>query len=249
MDTDHRPRYLVVTPYYKEDRGLLERCINSVKNQTVAIDHLLVADGFPQDWIDAAGVRHVKLDRSHGDYGNTPRGIGAVLAISEGYDGFCFCDADNWLEPNHVALCIHIAEKAGEDCDYVVSRRFFRRPDETIIPIGDEPIEKHVDTNCFFFLPGSYHTLHFFSGMPRELAGVGDRLFYIALKAAELNFAVVPVASVNYHCMWAPIYEAAQEIPPVGAKPNLDLQAVDQWLASLKPRERHVISRRTGIAF
>ena len=78
-------RWVIVTPYYKEERPLLSRCISSVSNQSVRTDHIVVADGHPQSWIDMEPVRHLKLDRSHGDYGNTPRGIGVLLAISEGY--------------------------------------------------------------------------------------------------------------------------------------------------------------------
>lgn len=249
MDANHRPRYLVITAYYKEDQHLLERCISSVKMQTVTVDHLLIADGFPQDWISELGTRHLKLDRAHGDYGNTPRGVGAVLAVAEGYDGFCFCDADNWLEPGHIAACLDAAGQIGENCDYVIARRFLRRPDESIMSIKDEPIEVHVDTNCFFFLPGSYHAVHFFAGMPRELAGIGDRLFYTALRARQLTTAAVAEATVNYHCLWAPIYEAANEVPPAGAKPHIDQHAMKLWLASRTPREREIVSRRTGLTF
>jgi hypothetical protein len=73
-------KYAIVTPYYKEDAGLLRRCIASVKAQSVPTDHFMVADGYAQPWIDETGVRHVKLDRSHGDFGNTPRGLGGLLA-------------------------------------------------------------------------------------------------------------------------------------------------------------------------
>ena len=30
-------RYAIVTPYYKEDRLLLDRCISSVRNQSVRV--------------------------------------------------------------------------------------------------------------------------------------------------------------------------------------------------------------------
>ena len=40
-------RYAVITPYHREDRVMLKRCIDSVARQTVAADHFLVADGFP----------------------------------------------------------------------------------------------------------------------------------------------------------------------------------------------------------
>ena len=71
-----KSRYVFVTPYYKERRELLERCIASAKRQTIRADHILVSDGFPQDWIDQAHVRHLRLDRAHQDHGNTPRGLG-----------------------------------------------------------------------------------------------------------------------------------------------------------------------------
>src|SRR5262245_60634010 len=98
-----KQKYIMITPYYKEPEAQLRRCIDSVRQQTAACDHFLVADGFPQDWIDREQVRHLKLDASHGDYGNTPRAIGALLASSESYEGIGFVDADNWLEPDHVA--------------------------------------------------------------------------------------------------------------------------------------------------
>ena len=44
-----RHRCIVVTPYYTEDRSTLERCIRSVRSQSVATEHLLVADGNAQD--------------------------------------------------------------------------------------------------------------------------------------------------------------------------------------------------------
>jgi cellulose synthase/poly-beta-1,6-N-acetylglucosamine synthase-like glycosyltransferase len=48
-------RYAIITPYYKEERRLIERCMASVRKQTVPTDHFLIADGHPQDWIDGAG--------------------------------------------------------------------------------------------------------------------------------------------------------------------------------------------------
>lgn len=249
MATLQSPRHLVVTAYYKEDRALIERCIRSVQAQTVATDHLMIADGHPQAWIDGAGVRHLKLDRPHGDYGNTPRGVGAVLAMAEGYDGFCFCDADNWLETIHVEACLAAARGLGDDCDYVIARRFLRRPDETILPLTDEPIENHVDTNCFFFLPGSYHLLHLFSNMPNEMSSVGDRIFYSGLKARQLRTAVVTSPTVNYHCLWLPCYKVLGEAPPEGAKPAIDASQIDRWLSGLSPRQREIASRRSGLQF
>jgi hypothetical protein len=249
------PRVLVITAYYKEERFFIERAIRSVARQTARVegtaivDHMLVADGFAQDWIDGEAVRHVRLDRGHGDYGNTPRGVGTLLGIVELYDAICYCDADNWYEPDHVATCLATAAAGGETTDYVIARRTMRRPDETIIPIQDEPIETHVDTNCFFFLTGSFPYLHRFAEIPREMSIIGDRIFFGSLKKAGLRVAVTQKPTVAYHCLWDPVYRAVGETPPPGSKPAADISVVDRWLASCSDRELLIASRLTGFNF
>jgi len=39
-------RYAVVTPYHRESRDMLRRCLDSVKRQAAANDHIVVAVGF-----------------------------------------------------------------------------------------------------------------------------------------------------------------------------------------------------------
>ncbi|MFG1419931.1 hypothetical protein V5F38_19105 [Xanthobacter sp. V0B-10] len=253
-ETGKKPRVLVVTSYHKEERALIERTIRSVANQTAAatgaaIDHMLIADGFPQDWIDGEAVRHIRLDLAHADYGNTPRGVGTLLGVVEDYDAICYCDADNWFEPDHIAACLALAAKYGDNVDYVVAQRTMRRPDGSVLPVADEPIEHHVDTNCFFFLPSSFPWLHRFASMPRPMSSIGDRIFYASLKAAKLKMAVVQQPTVAYQCMWESIYRAVGERPPEGAKPNVDSSQVDRWLDTLTDRERTIVARLTGFSF
>lgn len=241
-------RVVVVTAYYQEPRQQIERAITSVKAQSVAADHILVADGHPQDWVDDAKVRHIRLDTSHRDYGNTPRGVGALLAVSEDYDAICFLDADNWLEADHVELAI-AAAKQSPGCDYVVARRFLRRPDETILPVPEEPIEQHVDTNCFFFLKGAFHAMPQFALIPREMSSIGDRLFYKYVRKLGLKAAVVDRPTVNYHCLWESLYLFAGETPPPGAKPNVDPTPINRWLRALTPAAYRHACLRSGNPF
>ena len=171
-------KYVFVTPYYKEDAKLLKRCLESVKNQSISCDHILIADGFPQKWIDDTGVRHLGLDRSHGDAGNTPRGLGALLAIAEEYDGIGLLDADNWLEKNHLEVCLDAANKMEggiANCDFIIAQRYFRRFDETIMPIDEEA--RSCGHQLFFFPPGSYSFLPQWSLMPKRVSAAGDRFF------------------------------------------------------------------------
>lgn len=241
-------RCIVITPYYTEDRLTLERCIRSVRSQSVDTEHLLVADGNPQDWIDREGVRHLRLDRSHADHGNTPRGVGALLAAAEGFDAIALLDADNWIDCNHLEVCLNAAARAGRKCDFVIARRRFHRPDGSVLPVQDEPVSEHVDTNCFLFLPGSYHLLSFWALMPKPLSVAGDRFFWAGVRAHRLVGALVTeVVTVNYLTMWAGEYLKNGETPPDGAKTIEDFEPMRAWLRSLNRREREVASRLAGV--
>lgn len=242
------PRYLVVTAYHKEEPRLLNRVMTSVQGQTVPADHLFIADGHPQDWIDGkadelATVRHIVLDRSHGDVGNTVRAIGGMLAIAEGYDGVCFCDADNWLEPDHVEACIAAAAKSPRPCDYVIAQRTLRRADGSAMPIPEEL--GHVDANCFFFLPGSYSVLPFWGLMPKAYAVIGDRLMARLLITRGYVAAGTDHPTVNYTTRYLAHYRALGEEPPADAK-VVDMEAVLGWSEGLSPREMEMDARMTG---
>jgi glycosyltransferase involved in cell wall biosynthesis len=238
-----RFRVAVVTPYFREDRPTLERCIESVRRQTVKADHFIVADGFAQNWIDQAGVRHIRLDQPYGDAGGTPRAIGSILAAADQYDAIALLDADNWYDAVHVEYCMEAARMTGNEIDYVVARRRLVRPDGSIIDIPQEPIEDHVDTSCYFLLNGSYHMLSIWALIPKPIAPIHDRIFYAALKTAGLRKAISERTTVNYQCMYAMVYQAIGEQPPPGAKPNFDGSQLKRWRESLSPRDLVIAER------
>jgi glycosyltransferase involved in cell wall biosynthesis len=244
--TSPEPRVAAVTPYYNESEYMLRRCIDSVKNQTVKTDHFLVADGLGHDWLDQLVQRHLRLGKSHNDFGNTPRGLGSLLAASEGYDAIFYLDADNWIEPNHVYTCIQSATNAFGNwyqCDCTIAKRVFRRPNETVMPLTDQP--GHVDTSCYFFLPGSFHLLSLWVTQPKYLSSLGDRFFYKILKSRNLHIAFNEIATVNYHCMWSSSYRSIGEEPPVGAKENINNDYISV-INKFSQREIDVLQRLTG---
>jgi hypothetical protein len=240
-------RYIFITPYYKESRECLERCIVSVKYQTTPADHMLIADGFPQDWIDQTNVRHLRLDRAHRDYGNTPRGLGGLMAVAEGYDAIGFLDADCWLEADHLEHCLEKAERVGfERCGFVAASRSLRRLDGSVIDVPDEPLATHVDTNCLLLLAPSFDAVPVWILVPREVSVVCDRVFYLALRARTLIAAFSTTKTVNYIYTFAPLYRSLGEPPPEPIKENPDHAAILAWIDMLPPHKLETINRRLG---
>jgi hypothetical protein len=237
-------RYAIVTPYCREERWQIERCVESVKQQSVHVEHFVVADGFAQEWLDGAGVRHIKLDRNHADCGNTPRGIGALLAVAEEYTAIGMLDVDNWLEPDHVEACLEAAATTGKPCDYVIGRRVFHRPDGELLEALREEAY-HVDTSCFFFLRGSFCVLPHWAMMPPQMAGVCDRVFYQMIRQRDFIVARVPKPTIHFTTLYIHHYNQIGETPPLEVK-HIDIDEADRWLQTLAPYQNEIARRLAG---
>lgn len=231
-----------MTPYYKEDVATLTKCLESVRGQTVPTDHIMVADGHPQSWIDELALRHIKLDQAHGDYGGVARSIGAILAIAAEYESISFLDADNWFDDNHIENCRELSTTI-EYCDYVVARQRVVREDGSIMNVNVEPVETHVDTNCYYFLRGAFHALPIWGTMPKQASPVGDRFFLSALRGMGLRELISEKVTVNYQSLWELDYIKAGESPPANAKPNIDVSKLRDWRSNLSPREKEIAER------
>ncbi len=189
-------RVCVVTPFHAEPPEVLARCIQSVAAQTVPCDHLMVGDGARLPPELAQGVRLLALDRTHADYGNTPRGVGALLAAAEGYDLIAFLDADNWYDPDHVETCLAAATDPATDV--VLAHRRLIAEDGTALADHGPPLAEHCDTNCFAFLPGAFSILPVWALIPTYLSDQGDRIFYHQLKTFGLELRQTDHPTVNY---------------------------------------------------
>jgi glycosyltransferase involved in cell wall biosynthesis len=248
-------RVAVVTPYFDESKDVLERCMASARNQSVPVDHILVADGKPQYWIEAhANVTHVVLRKGTADFGDTPRCLGFVMGIRSGYDIIQFLDADNVLMPDHFAITLeHFRGRgAAEYPDVVVARRQMLRPDGSVLAasIPEDDALRHIDTSCYVFYRTAFPVGLKWSLIPRELAFMDDRVFFAMLTQVhrKLKLAFNQAKSVGYTCLWESIYRMIGEQPPANCK-NLERHyaAAQQWWRTLDPYRKHLIERTLGL--
>mgnify|MGYP001316079904 CR=1 FL=1 len=236
----------VITPYFQEPQHWIERCVASVRVQTHPCTHFMMSDGQPLDALDQAGVRHVRLGRAHADYGNTPRAIGAQLAVAEGFDAIAFLDADNWFDTDHVEICIEAAMRSN--ADVVIAKRRMVRADGSHMPvvICDDADGSHVDTNCFFLQFGAFHTLARWLLMPKPMAMWADRFYLASLREEGLSEVLTSRTTVNYLCTWANVFRSIGEEPPAYAKAGLPVQQFADWLGRLQPSDLEQVRRLSG---
>lgn len=252
----------VITPYFQEPKEWILRMLKSVQMQTEPglICHILVSDGRPQEWIDRwllqesstqREIRHIRLDRSHSDFGNTPRAIGALLAVSEQYDAITYLDADNWYEPDHILSCWQAIDNATFPVDWVIAQRRLVRVDGTVLPL-DNPEDKAgtlVDTNCMFLLKGAFHTVSRWATMPKPMTVIGDRVMLMGLNYNKLNKVQTDRVTVNYLCTYAIPFRILGEVVPDYAKSQLNIDDYQTWLSQLSHREHEIAKRLCGFPF
>jgi hypothetical protein len=184
-------RGIVVTPYCKEPREVIERCILSVASQTEPVHHVLIADGYPQECFDGRselGLTHLRV-RPCQDWGNTPRRTAMYVYHEAPF--ITFLDADNEYDGDHIQTCLWTAEQ-NPGCDYVASRRRFSGRG-----ILDEAKEDHVDMNCFLLFPQCYGVAMAALKSAPDMYNA-DRAMYAALKFTGKRVAHSIKRSVLY---------------------------------------------------
>ena len=219
----------VITPYHREGLELLEQCHRSVKAQTMACRHVLVADGHPQAELQGWGIDHVLLPTSHDDIGSTPRLIGSYHAIGLGVDAVAFLDADNWYEPHHIEQMMVCREQSG--AAFVSSSRLLCRLDGS--PIGPCPItdpDCFIDTSCMLFGREAFHLLHHWALMPPYAHLIGDRVMLHHVRESGLIRKHLNDPSVCYRCGKEGLYRQMGEVIPPGVQPMPNYEAAfRQW--------------------
>jgi glycosyltransferase involved in cell wall biosynthesis len=211
-------RIAVITPYWREDAQTLQAVIASVAGQTYPCAHILVADGAPQEWIDDRPVTHIRLSGNCGDFGDTPRAVGSAFACGRDYDAVTYLDADNrFADEGAVERYVAAAERGGA-VDLVIGRRTFLRPDGAPLPVRDEPVSEHIDTNCYFFLRCAFQVALKWCLIPPPLHVVDDRIMRLAVLAAGLRCTQVDAPTVAYVTRHVAHYRTAGEPTPAGAK-------------------------------
>ena len=198
-------RIMVITPTTGKDT--LEQAVQSVANQTVKTEHLIVEDGIEADvLLDLSltpNARIMTLPENVGGGGWYGHRVYAAMPLMVNADYILFLDEDNWFEPNHVETMI--AKIKSKDLMWSYSlRKIINERDEYVFdddcealgryPTFYDPTINFVDTNCYCFrrdyLVGVAH--HFYGQWG------ADRVLYKAVAKALPSFGCTGEATVNY---------------------------------------------------
>lgn len=224
----------VITPYYKEPTEILWQCHQSVMSQGLPITHFMVADGHPNPNVASWNVQHVVLPTSHNDNGNTPRGIGALLAQSSGFEFVAYLDADNWYEETHLQSLLDLHNSHGVEvcCSF---RNYYDLEGNLMAGVReqDEDACTHVDTSCFLIHKSAFRSAYVWTSMPKELAPICDRIFYYGLKHARYKIGHSRRRTVAFRSQYAFHYQLAGRPIPVGAKTSVGALPM-KWLLTLE---------------
>lgn len=194
---------MVITP--TTGKSTLKDAVDSVINQTIETEHMLVADG-----PDAANNPHfyttsqrIVLPENVGANNWYGHRVYAAMPLMVNADYILFLDEDNWFEPNHVETMINKIK--SKDLMWAYSlRKIINERDEYVFDDDCEALGRYpafydhllnfVDTNCYCFKRDYLVSVaHHFYGQ-----WGADRQFYKAAAATLPAFGCTGEATVNY---------------------------------------------------
>jgi hypothetical protein len=235
----------VVTPYHREDLAVLRRCHESVLAQTYPCRHVMVADGDPRPEIDGWGVEHVKLERGHADFGDTPRAAGGERALAAGCGAIAYLDADNTFRRHHVESLVHRWQATG--APVVFSGRTMHFPDGRLVPaIDPEDGRSHIDTNCLFIAGEALAMASAWVAYPRPLSIIGDRMVVRMLQARGLVLECTGALTARYTAHYAHLYEGMRLPVPADAREILDFGPAADYYRGLSADTRRALDAQLG---
>ncbi len=235
----------VITPYSREDVALLRRCHESVRAQSYSCRHFMVADGAARAELDAWDVEHLKLDRSHADFGDTPRAVGGEAAVGRGFGAVAYLDADNTWRRHHVESLVWRWRDAG--VPVVVSGRTLHFPDGSLLPeVNPDDAHEHVDTNCLFLTGAALAMVSAWREYPRRLSQIDDRMIWRMLRGRGHAFAVTGALTARYTVNERYFYRALGLPVPGDARPDFDPAPLADWYRALDARTRAELETKLG---
>ena len=128
--------------------------------------------------------------------------------------------------------------------DVVFAKRRIFLPDGEAVEVLEEP--NHVDTSCFWFLPGSFHLLHYWAIMPSGLSPACDTVFNLIISNQSLIIRNTEEITVNFSSNYEAHYRIAGKPPPRDAKLSVNLDTVIDQIKQLDSNQRELIVRRCG---
>ncbi|MDK9722172.1 MAG: glycosyltransferase [Rhodospirillales bacterium] len=240
-------RVAVITPYWRESDFVLARCLDGVARQSHPCTHVLIADGCPNPLVDHyPQAMHLKLAQSHGDNGDTPRGIGAKWALDLGFEALAFLDADNWFAPSHLADLVDLHRRTA--AEVLISRRSFHRADGSeILGLSEAGDGVHfADTSCLLLTGKALAIAPLWANIPAPLAPIADRIFWQMLMAHGFKAAQSERRSLAFTTQYAAHFQAVGETPPPGAKDGSQSQQAADWWNRLPAAEQERLNRLMG---
>lgn len=207
----------VVTALHSAKPEWFAQCCASVRAQTHACMHIVVADGIARPPMPGFEGQFIALEKKHADYGDTPRAIGSMSAIAQGFDAIAYLDDDNWFHPQHLESLVVLQQRTG--AALCSSARMLHALDGSVLARCPAVDGVHfVDTNCFFISRAAFALCAHWALMPSRFHLVGDRYIWMVAHYLRLSHAHTGLASLHYRSNWAVSYTLAGRTPPAGAK-------------------------------
>jgi glycosyltransferase involved in cell wall biosynthesis len=233
----------VVTPFHQPEDPWLIKCMESVCGQTYAnCLHVVVGDGVSLDVeVPCENLHQLTLSNNIGDYGDSPRTLGAIYAFSIGADAVAFLDSDNWFSSDHIESLVSL--QRATKAPVVVSQRNLLDLEGRLM--GVCPASNGMtfcDTNCLFFTRKAAAVATSWWLIPPMLHPIDDRVIWSRVLRNRHPIARTLQASSNYRTAFRSHYEHFNWPVPESAKQADDIRALKHVALKYRAEAKSILA-------
>ena len=228
----------VVTPYHNPaNNAWLLKCIESVRQQTYnRCFHVLVGDGYDcSDISPSESIHKLTLSRNIGDYGDSPRSLGAIYALAKGADAVTFLDSDNWYEKNHIKSLLQ--KQKATQAQVVTSYRKLAQLNGEIMGICPSSDGlTFCDTSCMLFTRSASDVAASWWTIPKAYHAIDDRIIWDRVLSARYSITCTKEPTIIYRSGFKHHYEMFGIAVPENAKVGISIGRLNGTMISLRNR-------------
>jgi tetratricopeptide (TPR) repeat protein len=173
------------------------------------------------------------LPARHADYGDTPRAIGGLSAIGQGFDAIAYLDADNWYARDHIASLIALHEHTG--AAICTARRSIHHLDGR--QLGFQLYSDECDTSCLMLFRPAFQIAPAWALIADDEHVIGDLIISYGIAKLGLSRADSGRYTVAYTAIHAAAYHLFGWPVPDGAnaKNTGITEARTKWISEGYP--------------
>jgi hypothetical protein len=187
----------VITPVTESSMQWLHKCCQSVLEQNVTAEHVIICDSeFIETIAKKYGATVLKLPKLSEKNMDSAKSIGALFAISQGAGAISWLNANAYFHADHLSKLLELHESSG--ASVCTSKAAFEE-NSTVMLTNDDSTQHEfsINSNCYFITQDAFELVSIWSQIREDLHHLNENIVWEHIRLWGMTYAHSETVSVS----------------------------------------------------